>query len=118
MVGFSSKKTFTIAYDDIVDFQLIEDGGAVRRGELSGAFVGDMLFDDWEGAWLGAVIGGYDQAFCKRLDIDVFTNDFAASTIHIHLLAGKTDCGSSMFRSAAEDANRLMWKLDSIIEGW
>lgn len=108
-----AKLTKTISYDGIIDYQLLEDGGVARRGELSGAFAGGMLFDSWEGAWLGGMAGSYDQAFCRYINVEVYTKD--AGTVCIRLLPGKVNCDSSAYRRAVEDTNRLIWKLESVI---
>ena len=113
--GFAAAPLQAVAYADIADFQLLEEGGSITRGQFVGAFAGQQLFGGWQGAALGSMLGSYDQAFCRYIIVEVYLRNPEAAPVRIVLLRGKTKCDSATFRAAVEDTERLMWELDSII---
>lgn len=75
-------------FDDVIDFELIEDGNTVTSGGLGRAVVGGVLFGG-VGAVVGAVTGGKKtKETCKELRLKVTMNNIDKPIIYADFLHG------------------------------
>jgi hypothetical protein len=89
VLGRRSKST-VYSYNDILDFELLEDGESIASGGLGRALVGGALFGG-----VGAVVGGVTgkrrtKGVCNNLQIKVTLNDINNPAIYITFLNSKT----------------------------
>ena len=91
-------------YDDIVNFELLEDGNSVASGGLGRALVGGILFG---GA--GAVVGGVTgrkktKNYCESLKLKVTVDDINNPSVYINFINEKTKKNSDKYKEIAEAA--------------
>lgn len=87
----SSGEMLTIYnYDDLVDFELLEDGNSVASGGLGRALVGGALFG---GA--GAIVGGItgkrkNNEYCDSLKIKLTINNIDTPVTYLYFITSNT----------------------------
>lgn len=110
----SLKNAIPHSYDDIVDFELIEDDSSVIKGGVGSAIAGGILFGG-----VGAIVGGatgkkkLNQA-CTNLMIKITINNMAAPVEYIKLISSTTNKNSMIYRSAYQDAQEIISLLQLI----
>lgn len=110
----SLKNAVPYSYDDIVDFELIEDGTSVIKGGLGSAAVGGVLFGGI-GAIVGGVTGGKKaHQKCTSLMIKITVNNINAPTEYIKLITSPTDKKSIMYKSSFQNAQEIISLLQLI----
>lgn len=76
------------SFDDVVDFELIEDGNTVSSGGLGRAVVGGVLFGG-AGAVVGAVTGGKKtKQTCKELRLKITMNSIENPVVYVDFIHG------------------------------
>ena len=75
-------------YEDILSFELLEDGTSISHGGLGKAAIGGLAFGG-AGAVVGAVLGKKNTDYCTTLVIKVVVNDITTPNIFIHFINGK-----------------------------
>lgn len=86
---FKGKVQQVYNYEDIVDFELLEDGNSVASGGLGRALVGGALFGG-----TGAIVGGVTgkkktKEFCSSLRLKVTINNMANPVVYINFIETK-----------------------------
>ena len=110
----SLKNVVPYSYDDIVDFELIEDGTSVTKGGLGRAFVGGALFGG-VGAIVGGVTGGKKaHQKCTSLMIKITVNNINVPTEYIKLITSPTDKKSIIYKAAFQNAQEIISLLQLI----
>lgn len=97
------------SFDEIVDFELLEDGNSVSSGGVGRAVVGGMAF----GA-VGAIVGGStgkkkSKNTCNQLEIKITLNNFKKPTEYIRFITGgemKKD--GMIYKLAAKQAQQCL----------
>jgi hypothetical protein len=112
---FSSLKNATpYSYDDIIDFELIEDGNSIVKGGIGSAFVGGLLFGS-VGAIVGSVSGKKTvKQTCTSLIIKITVNNIDAPVEYIKLISSNTNKNSFVYRNAYQDAQEILSLLQLI----
>ncbi len=108
--------TTSFKYEDIIDFELIQDGSSiVNKGGLGRAAIGGLLFGG-SGAVVGSLTGSRKQTqTCTELRIKITINNTANPIIFIDFIKGvsyKKD--SILYRQLAENAETVMSMLQVI----
>jgi hypothetical protein len=93
-------------YEDIADFELLEDGNSVASGGLGRALVGGALFGG-AGAVVGAVTRK-NKEFCNSLKAKITINNMKAPVVYITFIEHKTKTKSDAYKSAYEQAQECM----------
>ena len=98
------KKSVVYNYNDILDFELLEDGESVASGGLGRALVGGALFGG-----TGAIVGGItgkrkSKGVCNSLKIKVTMNDINNPTVYITFLDAKTKKDGFVYKGWMEHA--------------
>ncbi len=96
------------SYDDVVDFELLEDGGSIVKGGLGRAVAGGILFGG-----VGALVGGATgkrtgKPTCTSLKIKITLNDMASPTEYIYLITSETKKNSIIYRTYANQAQEIL----------
>lgn len=102
-------------YDEIADFELLEDGNTVTSGGLGRAVVGGALFGG-VGAIVGAVTGGKTtKKIVNSLSVNITLNNPYINSISIPCLsAGPCQTDSIVYRGDKHMAQQLINFLNSM----
>ena len=101
-------------YEDIVDFELLEDGTSVVKGGLGRAVAGGFMFGG-VGAVVGGITGGKRaHQKCTSLRIKITVSQLAAPVVYISLISTETAKDSRAYRKAYQDAQEIISLLQVI----
>ena len=102
-------------YDQLVDFELIEDGSSVANGGLGSAVVGGLLFGEM-GAIVGAAAGRRKiKPMCESLCIKLTVKDFTYPTFYINLITDKIKKSSFKYKSIMKRAQEVLSQLQLVV---
>ncbi len=91
-------------YNQIVDFELLEDGESIIKGGLGRAVAGGVLFGG-VGAIVGGVTGGKKtKTICNSLKIKLTFRNSPRQTEYIDFISFKTETNSSIYKTAYQSA--------------
>lgn len=101
-------------YDDLLSYELLEDGNSVTSGGLGGAAAGALLFGG-----TGAIIGGVTgkkktEKEISSLKIKITLKGVSTAPLYINLLAIRSNSMSATYRAAYEQAQQILSTLDQI----
>jgi len=108
LIEFKTKIVkLTKSYEDVLDFELVEDETSVIKGGIGKAVAGGILFGG-----VGAIVGGStgkkkSSSMVQKLELIVRINDLSAPTIQIPLINTPTKRKSmtySLMYKLAQDA--------------
>ena len=103
-------------YEDLIDFELIEDGKTlVTKGGLGAAITGGILFGG-VGAVVGSVVGKKSSTeYVKKMMVRLtFKTNFRPVYEDVNFLLGKTSKESRTYKLKLDEAKSLLLKLESI----
>lgn len=101
-------------YEDIVDFELLEDGSSITKGGLGRAVAGGLLFGGI-GAIVGGVTGGKkSKTICNSLKIKITVNNMTNPTVYISLINTKTKTDSFTYKTFFNSAQECLSTLQLI----
>lgn len=104
------------SFDQIIDFEIIEDGESVVKGGLGRAVAGGLLFGG-VGAIVGGVTGGKkSKGICKSLQVRIGLKDALDENIYIKLINSETKTKSFLYNSCIAAANDIINVLSKITE--
>ncbi len=103
-------------FDQIIDFELLEDGESIASGGLGRAAAGALVFG---GA--GAVVGGITgkkktQGICTSMDIVITVKDFPRPTFYIKLIETQVKKNSLTYKTVSKMAQDILSSLQLIID--
>ena len=100
-------------YDQIVDFELLEDGSTLAQGGIGRAAVGGLLFG---GA--GAIVGATTRKsknVCTDLKVKITVKDYDNPAFYITLLSTETKKDSYLYKTSVKEAQDILSKLQLIV---
>lgn len=102
------KNAVPYSYDDIVDFELFEDGSSIASGGVGRAVVGGMLFGG-----VGAVVGGVTgkrkvKQTCTSLMVKITINNTACPVEYIKLISAETAKNGFVYKAAFQNAQEIL----------
>ena len=115
--SINDKKTPIIhSYEDIVEFELLENGETVTKGGIGRALAGGILFGE-----AGAIVGGRTAKKTTRKVVDTFKIKITINNIdnpieYIELINKKTKTNSSAYEKAYKDAHKILSILSAITQ--
>ncbi|OJT73859.1 hypothetical protein BM530_16850 [Clostridioides difficile] len=115
--SINDKKTPIIhSYEDIVEFELLENGETVTKGGIGRALAGGILFGE-----AGAIVGGITGKKTTRKVVDTFKIKITINNIdnpieYIELINKKTKTNSSAYEKAYKDAHKILSILSAITQ--
>ena len=104
-------------YEDILSYELLEDGESITKGGLGGALVGGALFG---GA--GAIVGGITGKKKTKKEINEFRikiitrNEFYPEVYINFLIAGSIKSGSMTYKGYKDAAQKIITELTLITD--
>lgn len=108
--GFNSAKEY-IKYNQIVSFELIEDGETITKGGLGSAVVGGALFGVG-GVVAGAILGTKKtKAICNSLQLRISVRDYYKKVIIVNYIELATKCTSMTYKQIYEQAQKAVGEL-------
>lgn len=105
-------KTQFIKYNQIVDFELLENGGSLAKGGVGRALVGGILFGS-----TGAIVGSTtrkQKKLCESLCIKLTLKDYEEPSYYIQFVEKPIDVGSKLYKDVMKNAQDMMSKLQLI----
>ena len=94
-------------YEDIMTFELLEDGSSVTKGGLGRAVAGGLLFGG-VGAIVGGITGGKkSKGICNSLKLKITVNDISNPAVYVNLINTATKTKSLTYKilyKSAQDA--------------
>ena len=99
-------------YSDLLDFELIEDGGTVTSGSLGRAIAGGLAFGG-----LGAVVGGMtgkQKQTCSKLQIKITVKDIKHPALYINLLDFEVKKDNMIYKNCIDSAQEIISLLQVI----
>lgn len=115
-VKYQIVKEQMLAYSDIIDFELLENGSSVIKGGLGRALVGGALFGGI-GATVGAVTGARkQQSVCESLKIKVTIRNNTSPAIFVDYITSSTKTSSFIYKDAFEKAHKTLAALQCAVD--
>jgi len=112
---FGGKKNPKIySFDDIIEYELLEDDETITKGGLGRAVAGGILFGG-VGAIVGGVTGGRKtKTVINSLKIKITINDLANPTVYVTLINQKTKSDSIIYKTNYNAAQEILSTLSLI----
>lgn len=107
--------TIIFSYDEIIDFELLQDGETITKGSLGGAIVGGALMGG-----VGALVGGSlgkkkTKQEITEYRIKITTKNSFRPTVYINFLStGKVKSNSLSYKMCVGDAQGVLSQLTII----
>ena len=111
-----SNKAFKIgkdifAYDNLLSFELLEDGQSIAKGGLGRAVVGGLLFGG-VGAIVGGVTGGKKtKGICNSMKLRISLKNAHTDIVYINFITAETKTKSALYKVAQDNAQRCITAL-------
>lgn len=104
-------------YNEIIDFELLEDGESIAKGGLGRALVGGALFGG-VGAIVGGITGGKkSKPICNSLKVKITINDINNPTVYVNFINTSTKKSSIIYRTEFDLAQKCLSTLQLIVNG-
>ena len=108
--GISSKKSTgeIFTYDDVISFEVVEDGNSVTKGGIGRAVAGGLLLGG-----VGAVVGGAtgkrkNQETCNRLFLKLKVKHFPRDILIIYISVNEVKKDSSTYKTYYYNMQQLL----------
>lgn len=113
--GLLGKKKKVYKYNDIVDYELLEDGESIiKKSGIGRAVVGGALLGG-VGAVVGSVTGKQKtKSICKSLKIKITISDISNPTVYINFISTETKKDSRVYKTAYNSAQECLSVLQLI----
>lgn len=113
-INKATHKDGIYSYNDLINFDLLEDNTAITSGGVGRALVGGAIFGR-----VGAVVGGItgpkkSKKIVEHLVVKITVNDFNKPCIMIPLLSKPASIDSKEYREAFRTAHIIISTLDLI----
>lgn len=110
------KNPIIYSFDDIIAFELLEDGNSITKGGTGRAIAGGLLFGG-----VGAIVGGSTgkrktKSTCIKLQIKITVNSMSMPAVYINLIAGETKTDGFIYKAAYSSAQNILSVLQVICE--
>lgn len=100
--------------EDIMEYELIEDGETIVKGGLGSAVAGGVLFGG-VGAVVGGLTGGKkSKSTATKLQIKITINDINNPIVYINFIATETKKKSLVYKAAYASAQEILSVLSII----
>lgn len=112
--GNDITKSTVYNYNDILDFELLEDGESIAKGGLGRAVAGGILFGG-----IGAVVGGAtgsrkNKPVCTTLKIKISLNNISNPVEYISFITTPTKKDGLIYKSSEKAAHECLSLLEYI----
>lgn len=104
------------SYENLLSFELLEDGESITKGGLGRAVAGGLIFGP-VGAIVGGVTGGKkSKGLCKSMRIRVTLRNAHTDTLYIDLITSETKTNSLIYKNAQNTAQSCLSALQIIAD--
>ncbi|EGT4537083.1 TPA: SHOCT domain-containing protein [Clostridioides difficile] len=105
------------SFDEIVEYELVEDEESIIKGGLGKAIAGGVLFGG-----VGAVVGGVTgkkktKTVVNSLKIKITLNNLNYPNVYINLITTQTKTDSFIYKNAYDSAQQILSMLSIIQNG-
>lgn len=105
-----------IAYSDIIDFELLENGSSIIKGGLGRAIVGGTFFGG-VGATIGAVTGTKkSHSICESLKIKITVRNNPSPAVFVDYITSRSKTSSFLYKEAFENAHKALSALQCAVD--
>lgn len=94
-------------YENLLSYELMEDGDVVTKGGLGSAVAGGLLFGG-VGAIVGGVAGHKSKNICSSLKICITLKNCSTSTVYIPFITSETKINSEYYRRKKKEAQECL----------
>lgn len=101
-------------YNEIIEYEIIEDGKTITKSGLGRAVAGGILFGG-VGAVVGGVTGKKNKAMINNISVKIVLNNTENSAIYIPLILAPTKSNSIIHNAAKQQAQQISSILARII---
>ena len=115
-ISYKPEHYTLFSYNQLVDFELLEDGNSIASGGLGRAAVGGMLLGG-----VGAVVGGVtgkkkSKATCTQLRIKLTMRDYPDPAFYIDVITTETKKEGLVWKSTMQEVQNTLAKLQLITD--
>ncbi len=101
-------------YDNLLSYELLEDGETVTKGSLGRAVAGGLLFGG-VGAIVGGITGGKkSKGLCNSMKMRVTLQNAHTDTVYISFISTETKKSSFVYKTAQSSAQSCISALENI----
>lgn len=100
------KKAIIHNYNEIINYELLEDGNSLYKGGLGSAIVGGALFGG-VGAIVGSTIGA-KKAYCSKLQIKITLNNINNPVEYVNLIESNTKKDNFIYKTCYNSAQEII----------
>lgn len=107
-------KSYVFRYDEIIDFEVLEDGTSITKGGLGKALVGGYVF-----GLAGAIAGGTSKKtkqICNKLEVKITTRNQDHPALYIKMLSGETKKDSWVYKQLSKNVQNILSKFMVIVD--
>ncbi|WP_329380312.1 SHOCT domain-containing protein [Anaerofustis butyriciformans] len=112
-IKYNINNSHIFSYDEIINYEVIEDGTTVSTGGLGKAIVGGALF-----GIAGAIAGGTskkNKQVCTKLDIKITTKDLENPVAIINVISTELKKSGILYDAAYKSTQQILSKLQLIL---
>jgi len=102
------------SYENLLSFELLEDGQSITKGGLGRAVAGGLLFGG-VGAIVGGVTGGKKtKSICNSMKLRISLKNTHTDVVYINFILTETPTNGFMYKAAQDSAQKCITVLETI----
>lgn len=105
---------YVFKYDEIVDFEVLEDGSTITKGGLGKALVGGAIF-----GIAGAIAGGTSKKtkeVCNKLEVKVTTKNQDRPIVYLNLINAEFKKSGFIYKQASKSIQEILSKFQIVVD--
>ena len=102
------------AFENLLSFELLEDGQSITKGGLGRAVAGGLLFGG-VGAIVGGVTGGKkSKGICNSMKLRISLKNAHTDVVYINFIMTETKTNGFIYKTAQDSAQKCITALETI----
>lgn len=102
------------SYENLLSFELLEDGQSITKGGLGRAVAGGLLFGG-VGAIVGGVTGGKkSKGICNSMKLRISLKNAHTDVVYINFILTETKTNGFIYKAAQDSAQKCITALETI----
>lgn len=102
------------SYENLLSFELLEDGQSITKGGLGRAVAGGLLFGG-VGAIVGGVTGGKkSKGICNSMKLRISLKSAHTDVVYINFILSETKTNGFVYKTAQDFAQKCITALETI----
>lgn len=110
-----SQKAYIFSFDEILDYEVFQDGNTISKSGVGGAIVGGILFGG-AGLVVGGLMGRGTKETITKMSINLKTTNEWAPTVEISILSSEVKKDSATYRLTKLNTETLLQAIDSMMQ--